>query len=260
LTPEDVARVETAAKRPETPKAVAAAVAGIGVTAKSRLVRTWLGTSRGDAGKTRMTFVWEPTPRVPGQPVRAGEAPSQVSITAIAPDGAPLYRGRAPAASTRVAFDVPPGTVQLRIAVEGSGSEVLDSEVREVTVPDFTAPQIAFGTPEVFRARTVREAQMQKADPGAAPTAAREFSRTERIVIRIPAYGAGTSRPELRARLLNRTGQAMSDLPVSPASDATPASIDLALAGLAPGEYVVEISAGAEGGAATELIGFRVTS
>jgi VWFA-related protein len=260
LTPEDVARVETAAKRPETPKAVAAAVAGIGVTAKSRLVRTWLGTSRGDAGKTRVTFVWEPTPRVPGQPVRAGEQPSQVSISAIAADGSPLYRGRASAAATRLSFDVPPGAMQVRIAVEGSGSEVLDSETREVTVPDLTVPQVTFGTPEVFRARTVREAQTQKADPNAAPTPAREFSRTERIVIRVPAYGAGTARPELRARLLNRTGQAMSDLPVAPASDAMPASIDLALAGLAPGEYVVEITAGGDGSEATELIGFRVAS
>jgi VWFA-related protein len=259
LTPEDVERVETAAKRPETPKAVASAIAAISVPSRSRLVRTWIGTGRGDGGKTRVTFVWEPVPRVPGQPVRPGEVPAQVSLMAVAPDGSPYYRGRSAAAAARVTFDVPPGPMQLRVSVEGESSEVLDSETREVAVPDLTAPQIAFGTPEVFRARTAREAQTLKADPAAAPTAAREFSRTERLLIRVPAFGPGATTPTLRARLLNRTGQPMSDLPVGAATGATAATIDLALAGLAAGEYVIEITAAGEGGEATELVGFRVT-
>jgi hypothetical protein len=35
---------------------------------------------------------------------------------------------------------------------------------------------------------------------------------------------------------------------------------DVPLAGLAPGEYVLEIKATGEGGEAKELVGFRVTS
>ena len=31
----------------------------------------WIGTSRGDNGKTRVTFVWEPLPKPPGDRRRA---------------------------------------------------------------------------------------------------------------------------------------------------------------------------------------------
>src|SRR6185295_9136072 len=36
----------------------------------STLIRPWFGMSRGDGGLTRVTFVWEPAPRVPGERVR----------------------------------------------------------------------------------------------------------------------------------------------------------------------------------------------
>jgi hypothetical protein len=63
----------------------------------------------------------------------------------------------------------------------------------------------------------------------------------------------------VKARLLNRTGQAMSDLMTSPPTPPSGQSeVDLPLSGLAPGEYVVEITAGGEGDA-KELVGFRVT-
>jgi hypothetical protein len=60
--------------------------------------------------------------------------------------------------------------------------------------------------------------------------------------------------------LLNRSGQAMSEIPVSAAPTGGEQQIDLPLSGLAPGEYVIEIKATADGGEAKELVGFRVTS
>src|SRR5262249_6347133 len=133
-------------------------------------------------------------------------------------------------------------------------------ETRDVSVPDLTSAQAALGTPQVFRARNARELQQLRSDPDAVPVAVREFSRTDRPFIRVPAYGPGETVPTVTARLLNRGGQPMSDLQVAPAS--TPngaAQIDLALAGLAPGEYVVEIAAAGEGAGAKELVGIRVT-
>ena len=67
--------------------------------------------------------------------------------------------------SSRLTFEVPPGKLSLRVAVEGIGSETLDSEIRELTIPDFTSPQTVISTPEVFRARTVKELQQIKSDP-----------------------------------------------------------------------------------------------
>ena len=53
----------------------------------------------------------------------------------------------------------------------------------------------------------------------------------------------------------------MLDLPVAaPSSSSGEPQIDLPLAGIAPGEYLVEIKATGEGGDAKELVGFRVTA
>ena len=105
--------------------------------------------------------------------------------------------------------------MQLRVSVEGAAAQVLDSEMREIAVPDLTAPTTHLGTAEVLQARTMREYQALKADPDAVPVASREFSRTDRLLIRVPAYGAGDTTPALSVHLLNREGQPMMELPVS---------------------------------------------
>jgi hypothetical protein len=202
------------------------------------------------------------------------ETPARVMLTAVAPDGSPSFRGRvpeaaqAPAAATapggaaaitgsRVTFEVPPGRLQLRMSVEGTGSEVLDSDSREIAVPDLTAPRSQFGTPEVIRARTPRDYQQLKSDANPIPTVGRDFVRTDRLLIRVPVYGAGGVAPGLSVHLLNRSGQAMSELAPAPSAPAGTQLIDLPLAGLAAGEYIVEIKT--VDGEAAELVGFRIT-
>src|SRR5439155_233825 len=125
----------------------------------------------------------------------ATDEPSRVAITAVGSDGAPYFRGRvpdvalasaalptpapatgmaggasaAPRPPSRVTFDAPPGKMQLRLSVEGAGAQVIDSEVREITVPDLTAPQATLGTPGLYRARTAREFLQLKTDADAVP-------------------------------------------------------------------------------------------
>jgi VWFA-related protein len=250
--------------KPEPPKAVETALASIAQpTHSARVVRTWIGTDRGANGKTKVTFVWEPAPRAPGDPPRGGDLPARITLTAVGPDGTPYFRGRVPdtppvatagtaTGPTQVSFEALPGKMQLRVSVESAGSEVLDSEVREVAVPDLTAPDRVIGTPAVFRARTVRELQQLKTDAHAAPTATREFSRSDRVFVRIPVYGQN---PTLTAKLLNRAGDAMSELPVNATGGGSTRDVDLTLSSLPPGEYLVEISSGA---GSKELVGFRV--
>jgi hypothetical protein len=220
-----------------------------------------------------VTFVWEPVARVAGDRDARAETPARVMLTAVAPDGSPSFRGRVPETASappgpaaagaaavvgsRVTFEVPPGRLQLRMSVEGSGSQVLDSDSREIAVPDLTAPRPQFGTPEVIRARTARDYQQLKADLNAVPTVGREFVRTDRLLIRIPVYGPGATTPALSVHLLNRSGQAMSELPSTPSAPPGPQVIDLPLAGLPAGEYIVEIKT--VDGEATELVGFRIT-
>jgi hypothetical protein len=111
----------------------------------------------------------------------------------------------------------------------------------------------------VFRARTVRELQQIKSDPQAVPSAGREFRRTDRVVVKIPAYGPGVTPPTITARLLNRAGDPMNDVPVVPGEAGGLPSVELTLAGLATGEYLLEISASSSGGDVKELLGFRIT-
>ena len=275
LNREEVARA-TAPAKPSVPKPVELAIANAVVRpSRASVVRSWVGMSRGDNGKTRVTFVWEPLPKAPGD--RAREEPARVSLMAIASDGSPSFRGKvpdvalastAPAAAggaasaskgpSRVTFDVAPGKIQLRISVEGSASQVLDSEVREVSVPDLTSAQATLGTPSVLRARNAREFQQLRADADAVPIAGREFNRIEHLLVRVPTYGPGGTVPTLSVHLLNRAGATMNELKAEPSPRAGEQQIDLPLAALPPGEYVVEIKAG-EQGDATELVGFRVT-
>jgi VWFA-related protein len=278
LNAEQTARALAPPKAP-APKPVEAAItAATSRPSRASVVRTWIGTTRGENGKTRVTFVWEPIVRPPGER-NASEEPARVSLIAASPDGSPYFRGKvepgaatasasagtssAPTAASqggpkgpgRVTFDVAPGKIQLRVSVEGAGAQVLDTEIREITVPDLTGGQTLLGTPELFRARTVREFQQLKTEADPVPLATREFSRTDRLVVRIPAYGTSGA-PALKVQLLNRSGSAMSALTPAAAPKEGEQQVDLPLAGLAPGEYVLEIKA--VDGDATELIGFRV--
>jgi VWFA-related protein len=268
LTTEDIARA-TAPKVPEPPKGVQNALAAISAPAAAHnAIRTWIGSSRGANGKTKVTLVWEPTPKIAGDRDARSETPSRVMVTAVGPDGSPYFRGRVPdapgpaaavgaaAVPSRVTFDANPGKLQLRLSVEGAASQVLDTETREIAVPDLTTSDIVIGTPQVLRARTARDYQQIKSDPDAVPIPSREFSRTDRLLIRVPAYGPGTVAPALSAHLLNRGGQVMSELQMAPSASPDVQQIDLPLAGLAPGEYLLEIRAGD----LKELVGFRVTS
>ncbi len=285
LTAEQTARA-LAPPKPAVPKPVEAAItAAVSRPSKASVVRTWIGNSRGENGKTRVTFVWEPIVRPPGDRV-ASEEPARVSLMAVGPDGSPYFRGKiegaAPPATngasaagstgaasasqasasgaavkgpSRVTFDAAPGKMQLRVSVEGAGSQVLDTEVREIAVPDLTGAETILGTPEIFRARTVRELQQIKAQADPIPLAGREFSRTDRLVVRIPAYGPAGA-PTLSVHLLNRSGSKMSDLTAVAAPAPNVQQFELALAALPPGEYVIEIKASDAN--ASELVAFRV--
>jgi VWFA-related protein len=290
-TLEDVKTATKEASRPEAPSAVTAALTDLAAPARDRAARFWIGTARGENGKTRLTFLWEPAPPIAGQ--RAEEPAARVALTAIAPDGRPVFRGRVPeqaadpaaatstsgpsASGTSVSgtsaagtsatatvkaggattFDVQPGHLELKMVVEGTRGQVIDSVGRELTVPDYGTVQVSFGTPRVYRVRSLPDLQALKTKPDAPPTADREFSRSERMFIRLDAYAAGGAVPAITARLLNRAGALMAEVPVQ-TPQGRPAEIDLPLSALAAGEYIVEVTGKTSSGTAQELIAFRI--
>jgi VWFA-related protein len=260
LTPAETARAAGGPTAPPLPPGVSKALSSIADPVRGRYVRTWVGTERGENGKTRVTFVWEPIPAQPG--VRRENATS-VSLIAASPDGETYFKGNVPAAgesgapTRHVAFEVPPGRLQLRMGVNGAAGAI-DSDDREVVVPDLSVSTLVMATPKLYVARTARDFQAIRNDPSALPTPAREFRRTDRLVVRVHAYAPGEAPVTTTARLLNRQGTKLADVPVNAAAGQS-GMIDLPLAALAPSEYLLEITASSEGqDAVQELIAFRV--
>jgi hypothetical protein len=141
--------------------------------------------------------------------------------------------------------------------VEGQRGQVIDSVTRELTLPDFTKVEVSMGTPRVFRGRTARDIANIRANAASIPTTDREFSRTERLLVRVDAYTPGEIQPKVTARLLNRNGQKMADLPVQMPASPT-AELEFALSSLPAGDYLIELNAAAESGTAQEMIAFRI--
>jgi hypothetical protein len=136
-----------------------------------------------------------------------------------------------------------PGTYRVQLRAKGTAAPLGAMEAVRVSV---AAAPFASGAVVVRQGVTTGNQPM--------PTADLRFRRTERISIEIPT----TSNDAGTAQLLTRAGQAMA-IPITCAirEDADGSrwrTTELALAPLAPGDYVVEQSAGAE----TSLTAFRV--
>ena len=271
VTERDVER----ALRPsaEPPKAVDVALSALAEPRRGHSVRTWVGTSRGSDGRTRVTFVWEPTRALSGS-----DAPARVLLTAMGDSGGAFFRGRVPEpasgsgrglagsqqsaemAQTVATFDADPGVMQISVAVEGESGEVVDRDREEIDVPDFSGGALVFSTPAFVRARNTLEWRDLVDDWDAVPTVAREFRRTERLLLRFEVYAPGTEVPRVEAWVLNRGGGRMYPLVVQPAEDEHPFQIDIQPTSLAPGVYVIELRAAASGTETTQLVAFRLRS
>ena len=216
--------------------------------------------SRGPDGLTSVTVTWEAATAPP-----RNQRVASIVVKAITNDGTVIYENRVGAGDVeRATFNALPGYVALEMALQSTSGAELDTDYRGISVPNLQVIRPTFATPQVLRTRTARDfADMsQKAD--AVPVASRTFSRTERLLIRVPAYGPGDSTPTVTARLLNRRGIPMRslqaiDAPLPPGT----VQFDLPLASLAPDEYRVELTAAnptLPRDEAKEMVAFRVTN
>ncbi len=263
-TEEDVKRA-LAGPTPAPPTEIARALNAIAPMTNRRYIRTWIGNDKGQDGLTRVTLLWEPLPPAPG--VKRDD-PRRVTILATSPAGDIVYRGRvptelaAPGNGGIIRFQAPPGKLDLRLTIEGDGTGTLDTEDRDLVVPDLSAPEVMLSTPRVWFARTAREFTALSTGVPPAPSATRDFRRTDRLLVRVDAYAPADAPATLTAQLLNQQGTKMSDLPVIAPTDAVPSySIDLPLANLAAGQYLLEITGKSEGHKpVSELVAFRLGS
>jgi VWFA-related protein len=246
-----------------SPEALAA-LSRLASPREGRMIATWLGYEMQEPGPPRVRFVWERGGlSAPGAP--------RVTLTARGSDGTPYFRGVVgdakpdgePAADGapggQVVFDAPTsGTLTLDVVASTPGGD--HSQTLSVEIPDARGAPIAIDTPRVIRTSSPIEHRRARDDRDARPTTAREFRRSDRLLIRFGTYGSGAGSAIVSATLLNRRGEPLADLPqgtraVGPARY----EIDLPLANFAAGEFILRIDARAGSAEASELIALRIS-
>ena len=116
-------------------------------------------------------------------------------VKATANDGTVLFESRVGAGDVdRATFNAPPGYIALEMAIQSSSGAALDTDYRGISVPNLQVTRPTFATPQVLRTRTARDFAETSQNADAVPVASRTFSRTERLLIRVPAYGPDNSR------------------------------------------------------------------
>lgn len=226
----------------------------------SPYIRPWIGMSRGPDGLTRVTVTWE-AGTMPPRNQRVGS----IVVKAMKNDGSVLFEGRVGAGDVdRAAFDAVPGYIALEMAIQSNSGAELDTYYHNIPVPNLQVARPTFATPQVLRTRNARDFAEMSQNADAVPVASRTFSRTERLLIRVPAYGPGNNAPVVTARLLNRRSIPMRQLQVVEAPLAPGiVQFDLPLASLAPDEYRIEFAATNPTGPkdeAKEIVPIRVTN
>ncbi|MGE0042454.1 MAG: VWA domain-containing protein [Vicinamibacterales bacterium] len=250
-----------AASKPEVP-GLADALEAIKAPPSGALADVWVGSALGTDGRTAVTVSWEPADPPPD---RDATPPATLEVeplvagkdTALAdPKDIPRGEGtsRPPAAAT---FDLAPGEIELRFTVKGPKGETLDRWAQPATIPDLSGEVLSLATPQFFRARSPYEFRQLREHKATTPVAARNFVRTDRVLVDLQAYGEGAAGATLTAELLNEGGDKLAELEMPPAEDGH-ARLELPLRNLAPALYVIRVHATAGEQTAERLEAFRV--
>jgi VWFA-related protein len=227
---------------------------------RSTLIEAWAGVVPLPSGTRGLLVSWEPPARsAAGRPV-----PARVEVVARSGSGSVLFEGTigrvgSVGTSDAARFEVPAGRIELDMRIIAEDGTLLDSDVRDLTVPDLTRANVSIViAPQIIRARTMNEFRAAVADPAAVPTAVRSFARSERLLIRVPGWGREGAPVRPGVRLLNRSGHPIRTL--DPTREASgPEQFELPLAWLAPGEYYLEFSGRNDRDNVRERVAIRVT-
>lgn len=187
-----------------------------------------------------------------GAAVRIEVGPADVMVAERQVETGTLEAGKRVYALRQPSRDLlAPGRYQVRAQVTAQGARMPLTLSTVVTVP---ANDALLGSAAVASRRGPGTGRLFE------PTADARFRRTERLVVETPLIAADTT---VSARLLNRVGQPMA-VPVSLAErldESLQLRVSLAevvLAPLAPGEYVVEVTAAKGTATSTVTYGFRI--
>jgi hypothetical protein len=200
---------------------------------QGRPMLAWAGFDRDAAGASIVNVVWEP-----GE----GRAPID-HADIIAASNTTSFRGRG---QRSLSFPAKAGDLSIRVVAAGADGSPVDTAFLSLTVPSSSAVQIA--TPRFFRGQTLKAVTSAEA----LPTASREFTRQDQVIVRARAWTKAGGDAVIAARLLDDHGEALRDLTTEAGTIGVPVS------GLGLGRYVIEITATDGGESARVLAAFRV--
>jgi VWFA-related protein len=185
----------------------------------------------------------------------AGTPPGRaLDATLVGPSGATVARGSSETGARSVLMALAPSESpepgDYTVRVRGDGFGTVSVRVKLPPSPD------AGGAVFIRRGQTTGNKEV--------PTADHRYRRSEQLRVEIPSVDSGV----LTARLLDRTGKALAvPVNVGAREDAEGArwqTAQLALAPLAPADYIIELAGGSGGSGRTGgsqqrmLVGFRV--
>lgn len=234
------------------------------VLRRSALIRTWSGIVPTRPGFANVTLTWEPPP--PRAATTARGRASSIVVAASTPGGDVLFDGAIAAVGAatgtgmdHATFEAPIGPVRIDIKVLDLKGIVIDTDARDVVIPGPRAAGPTIFPPAVLRTRSAREFREVSEDATAAPVPTREFRRTERLLIRVPALDASGESTPVSGTLLNRLRQPMRPLEAMESTAVHGVTqFDVPLAPLAPGDYSIRLTVAGPKGDVTEFVTFRV--
>jgi hypothetical protein len=245
----DIERAKTEAESAALPPGVADAFASLAPTDSPRSVDIFSGARPVGDGRLQVTLAW--TRRTND----SRRAASRVTVTARGTDV--VYEGDVRSEGTT--FETDAAKLQLAFTVLSADGEVIDRETRAYDASALFSTALAFATPTVYRASTVAQARaMQQAAPAVPIAAGREFSRTDRVFVRLSLAGASSSSAVVTARLVDRRGVPRVALAVTRIADTW--QIELPVGSVGMGEYAVACEAESGEHHAQTTVSFRVGS
>jgi VWFA-related protein len=242
----EMARARAAAAAAALPQPISTALTQITPENSHRPIELWAGFTTTDA-EPQVTVAWAPR-----SGFRTNEEPAWIEVKA-AINGESIYEGRLDDPS--VSFPAAAGEIVITATARNADGDILDREQRILEIPENEAAPLALSTPFVLRARTPNELRALDAGTGSA-AATREFVRTDRLRVRIAPFGAAAKNAILKAVLLGARGVRLVELPMRTAHGYH--EVDLPLASVAQGEFLIRLEALSDEHKAEALVAFRV--
>ena len=241
----ELARAKKEAAAAALPTPVTRAFAELPTETARRPAEFWVGLAPAGSRECEVTIAWIARGAI------ADRGAATVDVVATGATGE-LHNG--PVEPRGLTFAAPPGRLVLNFSVRDAQGEIIDKEVRAVTVPQPDGVALGLSTPVMYRARNPVESRALDHNPPV--YAGRDFDRGDRLRVRVHVYGHAGEGAAVSARLLGTRGATLAKLPVQTVSPGI-YQVDF-VTSISRGEFLIAIEAVKEAERVETMVPFRI--